>query len=315
MLNTALQYFLEVVNTGSLTGAAQKLHVAPSAVSRMIRKLEEDHKTLLFERRARGMELTEAGELLKAYARRAALDSERARAEIRELSQVGQKLIRISANQAFGRELLPRVIGKALAVEPALRFELTTLQSSEINRRVRDGEDDIGVSYNLSPPQGVHVQYARRMPVYAVMAPTHPLATRKVLSLSDFGDYPVALMGPGSTIRFIVDLCCMHEKIALNVALTCNNQEGIHTSCMDWGAIGFSSDLTVRGLTERGALVAIPMSNTALHQRNFHVQTMADRQLPTSVTRFVQMLREHIEAAYDHPAWMMAAIEEASTSP
>ena len=36
---------------------------------------------------------------------------------------------------------------------------------------------------------------------------------------------------------------------------------------------------------------------------------MADRHLPSSVVRFVDMLREHIEAAYDHPAWMMAAIE------
>lgn len=307
MLNTALQYFLGVVDTGSLTEAAKNLHVAPSAVSRMIRKLEQEHKTLLFERRARGMVLTEAGQLLKAYARRAALDSERARAEIRELNQVGQKLIRISANQAFGRELLPRVIGEALAQEPTLRFELVTLQSSEINRRVREGEDDIGVSYSLSPPEGVDVQYARRMPMFAIMSPTHPLATRKSLSLRDLGDYPVALMGPGSTIRFIIDLCCMHEKIALNVALTCNNQEGIHTSCMHWNAIGFSSDLTVRGSKERGELVIIPLSNSSLHQRNLHVQTMADRQLPKSVTHFVDLLREHIEASYDHPAWMICA--------
>jgi len=314
MLNTALQYFLGVVDTGSLTGAAQKLHVAPSAVSRMIRKLEEEHKTLLFDRHARGMVLTEAGQLLKGYARRAALESERARAEIRELSEVGQKLIRISANQAFARELLPRVIGRALAIEPTLRFELTALQSSEINRRVREGEDDIGVSYNLSPPQGVHVQYARRMPVFAIMSPTHPLAKHKVLSLRELGDYPVALMGPGSTIRFIVDLCCMHEKIALNVALTCNNQEGIHASCMEWGAIGFSSDLTVKGLTERGVLVAVPLSNSTLHQRNFHVQTMADRHLPLSVMRFMDMVREHIEATYDHPAWVMGTIDPDTSS-
>src|SRR5690606_8255821 len=108
MLNTALKYFLAVVNAGSLTVAAQKLHVAPSAVSRMVKKLEDQHQTLLFDRHARGMVLTEAGELLAAYARRAYLESERAHAEIRDLSYIGQKLIKLSANQAFGRELLPR---------------------------------------------------------------------------------------------------------------------------------------------------------------------------------------------------------------
>lgn len=311
MLNTALRYFLEVVDSGSLTLAAQKLHVAPSAVSRMVRKLEEEHQTLLFDRHARGMVLTEAGQLLKAYARRASLEAERARAEIRDLNQVGQKLIRISANQAFGRELLPRVIGEFRAIEPSLRFDLNILQSSEINRRVREGEDDIGMSYNLSPPQGVHVQYARRMPVIAVMAPDHPLAGRKTLSMRDIGSHPVALMGPGSTIRFIIDLCCMHEKIELNVAMTCNNQGAIENSCLRWGAISFSGDLTVMTSTERGELIKIPMSNTELHQRNMHIQTMAGRHLPSSVTRFVESLGAHIDAAYAHPAWMAARLDTA----
>lgn len=298
MLNTALRYFLEVVDAGSLTLAAQKLHVAPSAVSRMVRKLEDEHQAQLFERHARGMVLTEAGQLLKAYARRASLDAERARAEIRELSQIGQKLIRVSANQAFGRELLPRVIGEFREIEPTVRFELNILQSSEINRRVREGEDDIGLSYNLAPPQDVHVQYARRMPLFAVMAPQHPLAGRDMLSMQDIGDYPVVLMGPGSTNRFFIDLCCMHEKIELNIAMTCNNQGAIQTCCQQWGAISFSGDLTVMTPTERGELVSIPMANSELHQRIMHIQTMAGRQLPTSVGRFVQALASRIDASY-----------------
>ncbi|CPM12373.1 LysR family regulatory protein [Bordetella pertussis] len=302
MLNTALRYFLEVVDAGSLTLAAQKLHVAPSAVSRMVRKLEDEHQAQLFERHARGMVLTEAGQLLKAYARRASLDAERARAEIRELSQIGQKLIRVSANQAFGRELLPRVIGEFREIEPTVRFELNILQSSEINRRVREGEDDIGLSYNLAPPQDVHVQYARRMPLFAVMAPQHPLAGRDMLSMQDIGDYPVVLMGPGSTNRFFIDLCCMHEKIELNIAMTCNNQGAIQTCCQQWGAISFSGDLTVMTPTERGELVSIPMANSELHQRIMHIQTMADRQLPASVGRFVQALASRINASYADPA-------------
>lgn len=306
MLNTALRYFLEVVDSGSLTVAAQKLHVSPSAVSRMIRKLEEEHQTLLFERHARGMVLTEAGRLLKAYGRRASLEAERTRAEIRDLSHVGQRLIRISANQAFGRELLPRVIGQFRDEDPSLKFELNILQSSEINRRVREGEDDIGVSYNLSPPQGVHIQYARRMPVFAMMAPDHPLAGRPTLWMREIGDHPVALMGPGSTIRFIIDLCCMQAQIELNIALTCNNQSAIQTSCLRWGAIGFSGDLTVMTATERGELVAIPMADAELHQRNVHIQTMAERQLPASVSRFVESMVLHMDAAYTSPTWQPA---------
>lgn len=299
MLNTALKYFLAVVNAGSLTVAAQKLHVAPSAVSRMIKKLEDKHQTSLFDRHARGMVLTEAGELLAAYARRAYLESERAHAEIRDLSYIGQKLIKLSANQAFGRELLPRAIGEFRKLEPQVSFELNVLQSSEINRRVRKGEDDIGLSYNLSPPEGVHIQYARRMPVFAVMSPDHALATRPTLSMRDIADWPVALMGPGSTIRFIVDLCCMHEKIKLNIALTSNNQGAIQNFCRDWGIISFSGDLTVLESLESDKLVAIPMTNDELRQRTLHIQTLSGRELPLSAERFVQRVIHHIDTSYE----------------
>lgn|SRR5690606_18970485 len=297
MLNTALKYFLEVVNVGSLTLAAQRLHVAPSAVSRMVRKLEDEHQTPLFDRHTRGMMLTEAGELLAAYARRVHLESERARAEIRDLSYVGKRLIKLSANQAFGRELLPEVIGQFRKNEPTVRFELAVLQTAEINRRIKKGEDDIGLCYGLSPPEDVHIQYARRMPVFAVMAPDHPLAGNVKLSMADIADWPVALMGAGSTIRFIVDLCCMHEKIALNVVLTSNNQGAIQNFCRDCGAISFSTELTVLGSTMRGELVVIPMSNEELHQRNLHILTLPGRQLPGSATRFIQAVIERIEAS------------------
>lgn len=295
MLNTALKYFLQVVNSGSLTVAAQKLHVAPSAVSRMIKKLEDEHQTSLFDRHARGMVLTEAGELLAAYARRASLEAERARSDIRDLSRIGQRLVKMSANQAFGRELLPRLIGEFRQSEPSVHFQLDILQSAEINRRVREGEDDIGVSYSLSPPEGVHVQYVGRLPVYAVMAPSHALARRDILSMQEIAAYPVALMGHGSTIRFIVDLCCMHERIDLNVVMTSNNIGALQNLSRTWGPIIFSSKLTVQAAIQRGELVALPISNEDLHQRHFHIQTMTGRELPASVTRFVEAIVQNVE--------------------
>ena len=67
----ALRTFLEVAQSGSVSLAAARLDVAPSAVSRTIARLEHDLDTLLFERSARGMRLNSAGELLAAHARRA----------------------------------------------------------------------------------------------------------------------------------------------------------------------------------------------------------------------------------------------------
>ena len=74
---TALRYFQEVARCGSISQAASNLHVATSAISRQISGLEENLGMALFERHARGMNLTAAGELLLAHARRSAMDAER----------------------------------------------------------------------------------------------------------------------------------------------------------------------------------------------------------------------------------------------
>jgi DNA-binding transcriptional LysR family regulator len=75
MISLGLRYFLEVARCGSIAGAAAAQHVAASAVSRQIAKLEDGLGIALFERQARGMELSEAGRQLAAYANAAALEA------------------------------------------------------------------------------------------------------------------------------------------------------------------------------------------------------------------------------------------------
>ena len=302
MLNTAIRYFLEVVNCGSMTLAAQNLHVAPSAVSRMVRKLEDEHEVALFERHAKGIVLTEAGRMLADYARRTALDAERARLDISDLKQIGQRLIRISANQAFGKELLPHIIGRLRQTDPSLRFVVSVLQSSDINRRVREGEDDVGFCYGMAPAQGVHLLYSKPMPLYAIMAPDHPLATRETLTMREIASFPVALMGPGSTVRAVVDLCCMNEKVALDIALVSNNMGTVQSYCVEWGAVGFCGGYTVLSSLKRGEVVQVPLQHAELHQRHLQILSMQGRELPASVSRFVDACVDYVERQPQWPA-------------
>ena len=80
-----LRYADEVARAGSIRQAAERLHVAPSAVNRRIQDIEEELGTPIFERLPRGMRLTTAGELFMRYVRGRAADLERVRSEIEEL--------------------------------------------------------------------------------------------------------------------------------------------------------------------------------------------------------------------------------------
>src|SRR5580692_1295240 len=109
MHTTALRYFLEVARSGSLSKASERLFVAVSALSRQIAKLEDEVGAPLFERRPRGMVLSEAGRLLVGYAQRSLLDAERVTEEIQGLSNGGRATIRIASSEGVAAHFLPQV--------------------------------------------------------------------------------------------------------------------------------------------------------------------------------------------------------------
>ena len=294
MISTALRYFLEAVDSGTIAEAAQRLHVAPSAVSRMIRKLEEEHGVTLIERRPRGIVPSEAGTLLAEYGRRVILDSERTRADILELSTAGQRTIRVATNQAFGTELMPNIIARMQSHDPSLVFHLSIFQSEIINERVREGKEDIGITHDMSRPKGVDILYQSSAPLYAVMSATHELAHEKEVTFQAVQKFPVALMSKGSTNRLTVDMCALAEGVTLEPSLTTNNVSAIQNYCRMHGAISFFSRVTVSSSIARGELRAVRLASKHPGKRFFHIQAMTGRELPKSVLRLVETLRTEL---------------------
>ncbi|MBK1787966.1 LysR family transcriptional regulator [Prauserella cavernicola] len=290
MISLALRYFLETVERGSIGAAAEYLHVAPSAVSRMIKKLETDHGVELLERQPRGVVTTEAGDLLAAYARRLSVDADRTRSDIRALRKLGQRHIKIAANQSFALEMLPRLMNEFQNREPEVVFELSVVQSPVVNSRVREGRDDIGLSYELARPEGVDILHAHTVRVYATMTADHPLATRSELLLRDVVPFPLALMGAGSTVRVVVDRCAQYEQIELHPALTSNNVGAIQNYCRERGAVAFCGKPTVMASVDRGEFVLVPLAHGTVSERSMYIQAMAGRTVPRSVAEFAGMV-------------------------
>ena len=90
-----LRVFFAVANAGSLTRAGETLHLSQSAVSRQITALEESLDTILFHRHARGLILTEQGELLLDTTSSISKEIEAASARIRDSEDEVLSLIHI----------------------------------------------------------------------------------------------------------------------------------------------------------------------------------------------------------------------------
>lgn len=291
MQSTILRYFYQVGRTGSLTAAAERLHVAVSAVSRQIAKLEEETGVPLFERRARGMVLTAAGEVLMSYARRNQLELEQVMAEVKGINAVGQSLVTVASSEGFAWDLLPNVMAGFRAQYPGMQFKLHVVGANRASQMVADGEADISITYSLAPVEGLSVAYREAAPIFALMQQKHPLAARKLLALEDLQAYPLALPEESSTVRQLFDIACGMRGLLFAPAFTSHSLGAVYRftqRCTD--AVALGGFLTAHGRAAEDGMTLIAMSEAELHQRTLQVQSMAARKLPPAVNAFMEYL-------------------------
>ena len=295
MDNTALRYFLEVARSGSLSKASERLYVAVSALSRQIARLEEELGTPLFERRPRGMVLSEAGRMLAEHARRSLLETERVVGEIRGLSEGGRATIRVASSEGLAPDFLPQVFAHFLRAYPQTHFQLDVSAPSVATQRVREGTADIALCFSVAPEKEIAVHCSQRAPIFALMRRDHPLAARESLSLRDLIPWPVAMNSQGVTIRQLLDIACSLEGLIFEPVFVSNYHVALQRFVRLTDAVTFTGFLTVRGRLEVEGLAAVPLTNPELHQRTLQIQTMAGRTLPQTMQAFLDLLTRAID--------------------
>jgi LysR family glycine cleavage system transcriptional activator len=148
---SAIRAFEAAARTGSFRDAANELHLTPSAVSHAIRKLESTMSTMLFERSARSVRLTPAGENLMRHAG-AAFDNLRRGME--EVAGRGPQLLRVHSAPSFAAQWLAPRLAQFLAVEPKLEVRLAA--GTEYARFTND-DFDVDIVYGQPRGEGIEV--------------------------------------------------------------------------------------------------------------------------------------------------------------
>ncbi|MBT2324189.1 LysR family transcriptional regulator [Variovorax paradoxus] len=294
---TAVRYFLEVVKAGSIKDAALRLNVASSAVSRQVARLESDLDTLLFERHARGMVPNAAGELLAAHAKRALQDIERVTGDIAALRGLRSGYVRVASAEGFAFDFIPSLIARFREKYEGIRFHLDVCSQSDIAKRVRDGDADVGITLSSVPEPGIKLELRYPSPILAVMASDHPLAKQRQLSLSQVVAYPLALPLQDSSVRQLLDISCGRQGLQYASPMSSNHADALVSfAAAGGGGIAFYGELSIRTRLLSKALVAIPLRDREMNERYLEVETLAGRALPEAGKAFVQFLTDAIKA-------------------
>ncbi len=202
---TALRYFMETAECQSIRQASDRLHVAPSAVSRKISKLEHDLKAKLFERRAKGMKLTAAGLILVEQLHSTVRDLDRARWQIAELEGLKRGEIVVHCIEGVVENCLPRHIARFKTLHPEINFRISVMSTDRIIEALIAGDSDIGVVFITSERPEIRIQYSQVEPLNLIVAPNHTLAHRRQVTLTDVVQHTLIMPNQSFGIRRIVD--------------------------------------------------------------------------------------------------------------
>jgi DNA-binding transcriptional LysR family regulator len=157
-----LTYFLAAADHGSFSAAAQSLHMAQPSLSEQIRRLEAELGVALFARVGRGLELTEAGRLLRPQAERTLAAAREAADSVREVRELtgGTASFGTFGNAPF--YLLSDLVQDFRRRHPNVKVRLVGLNSSEVAEAVREGRLEGGLIVLPIDDQGLDVRPAIR---------------------------------------------------------------------------------------------------------------------------------------------------------
>jgi len=204
-----LQYFVHVAKMQHVTKAAEELHVAQSAVSRQIHRLEEELGVRLFMQRGRNVQLTPVGQLFLKRAEAILDNLDQAVNEIHEFLDPELGEVRLGFPHSLGIHLIPQVIAEFRAKHPHVKFRFKQGMFASLIRDVIDAEVDLAFISPL-PDKNDRVcgEVILTENLFAILPVNHPLAGEEEIELSQLKDDTFVLFSTGYSLRPIVwDAC------------------------------------------------------------------------------------------------------------
>lgn len=234
-----LSVFVEVVQCGGFTSAAARLHIAQSAVSIAIQKLEQELGLVLFDRSERKARLTAEGELLYERARLLIAQFKQTQQEMRELGGGHRGVVRLGTSAMLGSYYLPEKIVAFRKRYPQIDFQVNGEGTSRAQEQLLSGEIELAIVNLRDLPPELEAYPLVNESVVACVAKGHPLARRKTLDFGAFAGEQLAVYGSGYYLRELIDEQCRVLGVVPNIALETNILRLMMSLVLSKSAIGF----------------------------------------------------------------------------
>ncbi|MGC7102929.1 LysR family transcriptional regulator [Amycolatopsis lurida] len=217
-----LKALVTVVEVGSVTRAAELLHLVQPAVTRQIRTLEQELGMPLFERTRHGMRPTAAGENLAERARRALVELDRARAELAPTPGVVSGIVTLGLLESAAELLAASLVSAILRDHPGIELRLLTAYSGQLQRWLDDGDVDLSLLYDLTNTPSLNVTPLVHEKLWAVAAPASGLDPAKPVPFAEVAAHPLIVPTEGHALRTLVEEASRQAGVEIDISVQTN---------------------------------------------------------------------------------------------
>jgi DNA-binding transcriptional LysR family regulator len=254
-----LAIFKVIAETGSITAAAQRMHISQPALSRELKSLEDRLGLILFERLPRGMLLTHAGEVLCDYATRLFDISNTAELVMREMADARQGLLSIGASNTIGTYLLPPLLAAFRKSNPDINISMFVGNTGQVAQGVVDMRFTLGFIEGPLHLEGLITEQFQRDELIPVVALDHELLLKKTLSPSDLSKQPLLMREKGSGAREMITAALTQHDIELGNIMELGNTEALKLAAIHGGGIAWLPRISVTQELHQGSLTLLPV--------------------------------------------------------
>lgn len=290
-----LKYFAEVARSGSIRKASEELHVATSAVSRQIRKLEDELGTPLFERFSDGLRLTAAGKVVLRHARETMQQYEIMKSDLGDLQGKRTGRVHIACLDSLAVQFMPEFVAGFHRRNPAVDFRIRADNFNNIFHFVAEGDCDIGITFDLARPHDIKLVHGVQMPLMAIVAKHHPLARQQTVTLQECAQFNLLLQLDNEVMSSMiaVELASL-DRVGRTFVAT-NNQMMLKPLILSGEGVAFFTPLGLFKELTAGEVVALPIAGSRLQNMEVGIVAPRNRQLTHATEAVIEAMSNELE--------------------
>jgi DNA-binding transcriptional LysR family regulator len=289
----------EVAQRGSFSAAAEALSFTQSAVSQQIAALEREAGTVLVQRSARGIKLTEAGEAVVRHAEAILARLAEAESELEAIAGLRGGRLRMASFESAGATLMPLAIAAFRQRHPAVELSMSIREPEDSIPELRAGELDLAITFEaiggLRLEQGLDHLHLIEDPMFLVLPSDHPLADKRNLKLADLaGD---AWIGgpPNCECNQLISRACAGAGYDPRIAFETDDYQAVQGFVAAGVGVSLIAELGLQTVRED---IVVRDLGRETPVRSIHATTLAEGYRSPATTAMLGILSE-VAARYE----------------